>query len=176
MKMILYIALTVAIPACAGSPEDPELRTPAIASMTSELGNQCTIQCNNANVQCNATCERFPRPGCEDKCDQRFLNCMATCGCPFNNEFDRTVFDHATRTVGTLCVGPPFSPGVIYQRYNLFTRTEHVRETLQCDGSISQVVLSSTVSAPQVCFHDDFFPSSLSCPNSQVSLTGICSF
>ena len=140
---------------------------PATSSETSELGNACTVSCNNASTQCFATCDRFPRPNCEENCDTRFSNCMHACGCPFSDTFDSTSFDHADATSTFLCVGPVNSSGVVYQQYNTFQRTDHVQETLQCDGTIVDTVLSSTVTSSGACYHR-LFPD-VSCQPTQIT-------
>jgi hypothetical protein len=172
MKRIACSICLMAAAACASVTGSPE--PPATSSDVSELGNSCSVSCNNARTQCEATCERFPRPNCETSCDQRFSNCMHACGCPFSEESDHVSFDHADPTSTLLCVGPFNARGVYYQQYNTFQRTDHVRDTLQCDGTFTEIVLSSTVSAAGPCFHR-LFPDS-PCPQSQTSATGLCTF
>lgn len=151
MKTGLLSMCLIAVTACSAVADSPE--PAATSSATSELGNSCTVACNDARLRCEATCERFPRPSCEENCDQRFSNCMHVCGCPFNEEFDRVSFDHADATQLFLCVGPIGKQGVSYQRYDLFDRVDHVRDTLQCDGTTTETVVSSTVISAGPCFH-----------------------
>ena len=172
MKTGVLSLCLIAVTACASALESPEPL--ATSSAASELGNGCSVSCNNARAQCEATCERFPRPNCETNCDTRFSNCMHVCGCPFNEEFDRVSFDHADAVNAGLCVGPFNKPGVFYQQYNLFDRTDHVRDTLQCDGTITEAVVSSTVSSAGPCFHR-LFPDS-PCGISNATTTGLCTF
>lgn len=157
MKTALFVMPMILTAACAASGDPPEpTAVGATASVASELTNACTVQCNNAWLQCNATCERFPRPSCEASCDQRLATCDASCGCPSTREFDRVVFDHAIQRPGSTCVGDvQTSTGLQYGHYDKFTRTEHVRETLQCDGSKTQTVLSFVVNGPVPCLHKE---------------------
>jgi hypothetical protein len=173
MKTILLVTWTV-IAACAANPAPPALDEPTTSMATSEVTNACANQCNTASIQCFATCDRFPNPNCESRCDQRFANCMQACGCPFNSEFDRVTFDHAVAVNTFVCIGPLNHAGVYYQQYNEFQRTDHVRETLQCDGLTTQTVLSSTVSPAGPCLVR-LFPD-VSCPISQLPSPGICPF
>jgi hypothetical protein len=171
MKLcVLAMCLTAA--ACATPIETPD--QPATSSETSALGNACSVSCRNASIQCNATCDRFPRPNCEENCDQRFSNCMHVCGCPFTDTFDRVSPDHADATSTFICVGPLNSSGVVYQRYNTFVRTDHIQETLQCDGLTTQTVLSSTVSSAGPCYHR-LFPDQ-TCVLTQTTTAGLCTF
>lgn len=164
-----YVFAIFAITACTTPPAEPEA-----SQATGELGSSCTLQCSNAQLQCEATCERFPRPSCEENCDTRFDNCMHACGCPFTEEIDRTSFDHADATASFLCVGSFPNPGKRYQVYNFFDRTDHVRRTLQCDGSTTETVLSSTVTAAGQCTHK-LFPDQ-TCPQATISPNGLCTF
>lgn len=180
MQTRLFVVCLIAIAACAQGPggssdrESSDRSEPDTSVVSSELGNACTIQCRNANLQCNSVCERFPRPNCEENCDARFLNCMRACGCPFTEEFDRTVGDHADPTNQFICVGDVPRAGLTYQVYNTFIRTEHVRRTLSCDNVTSEVVLSSVVSPSGPCSHR-LFPD-LSCPRSDFFPQSICTF
>lgn len=166
----LAMCLTAAACATPIGTADP----PATSSETSELVTACTVQCNNAWLQCNSVCERFPRPNCEESCDQRLSNCMQACGCPISQESDRVSFDHADPTNTFLCVGPVFGSGVLYQQYNTFQRTDHIRDTLECDGTTTETVVSSTVTSSGTCFHR-LFPD-LSCQPTQSSGAGLCTF
>ena len=180
MQSRLLVVFLIAAAACAQGPGEPTDRessdrsAPETSVVSSELGNACTIQCRNAQLQCDSTCERFPRPSCEENCDARFGNCMRACGCPFTEEFDRTVGDHADPTSQFLCVGDVPKPGLRYQVYNTFTRTEHVRRTLDCEGFTSEVVLSSVVSPSGPCSHR-VFPDQ-SCSRSDFFPQSICTF
>lgn len=169
MRNWIFAIFAIVTTACAAPPAEPEPET-----ATSELGNSCTLQCNNAQLQCESTCERFPRPGCEDSCDTRFINCMHACGCPFTEEFDRTTFDHADATSTFPCAGTFPNPGKRYQAYNLFNRVDHVQRTLQCDGSTTETVLSSSVVAAGQCSHK-LFPDQ-ACSPVTVPLAGLCVF
>ena len=141
MKTCIFAICLVVAGACStATPPDQ----PTTLSDTAALGNACTIQCNNASIQCNATCDRNPRPNCEQSCDQRFLSCMEVCGCPFNQDTFQTSFDHLEATSATVCVGTG-SSGIAYRVYNIFNRTDDVRTTLQCDGTTTSAVVSSTV-------------------------------
>lgn len=170
MNRIAFSMCVMAATACAGVSSSPE--PAATSTEVSELGNGCSVSCNNARAQCEATCERFPRPNCEENCDQRFSNCMHVCGCPFNEESDHVSFDHAEATSTFICVGPFNARGVYYQQYNTFQRIDHVRDTLQCDGTITETLLSSTVSPAGACFHR-LFPDT-ACPLSQTTGAGLC--
>lgn len=77
MKLCV-LAMCLFAAACVTPIETPE--PPATSSDSSEIQNACTVSCNNAWLQCNAVCERFPRPNCEESCDQRLANCLAVCG------------------------------------------------------------------------------------------------
>src|SRR6185503_1761357 len=149
----VFAAACTATPAEPGEPAEPEAAT---ATAVSELGNACTIQCRDAYTRCNAACLRNPNPNCETSCDSRFLNCMRVCGCPFSEEFDRTVFDHSEPTNTIVCVGPPLGNGFSYRKINMFSRTEHVRRTLDCDGLTTETVLSSTVFPSGTCYSSLF--------------------
>jgi len=164
-----------AMVACTETPAPPGDRSePATSTEISALGNACTIQCRNANIQCNSVCLRNPRPNCEENCDTRFLNCMRSCGCPFSEEFDVTSFDHSTPTNTFVCVGPPNRNGFTYQRYDWFGRTDHKRRTLECDGTTTETTLSSTVFFDGPCYRK-LFPDQ-GCTLTQVSVEQICTF
>lgn len=141
MKMCMLAIYLVVAGACSTT---ATLDPPMTSSDTAALGNACTLQCNNASIQCNATCDRNPRPNCEPNCDQRFTNCMQACGCPFNQDTFQTAFDHLEATSATVCVGTG-SSGIAYRVYNIFNRTDDIRTTLQCDGTTTSGVVSSTV-------------------------------
>jgi len=143
MKFCIFAICLVGAGACSTA---TTLDQPTTSSDTAALGNACTIQCNNASIQCNATCDRNPRPNCEQSCDQRLLNCMQACGCPFSQDTFQTTFDHLQATSNTLCVGSG-SSGIAYRVYNIFDRTDDIRTTLQCDGTTTSSVVSSTVAA-----------------------------
>ncbi len=176
MKSKVVVMCVMVLAACATQASEPLVSSeePDPASVESELGNACTLQCGNANLQCNATCERFPRPGCEESCDTRLANCLRSCGCPFTEDFTRVVFDHATATNNFLCVGSFPGAGVAYQVFNLFKRTEQVRRTLQCDNTTTETVLSSVVSPDGSCTHR-LFPDQ-PCGQATTSPTGLCTF
>jgi hypothetical protein len=97
---------------------------------------------------------------------------MHACGCPISQEFDRVSFDHADPTNTFICVGPVFGSGVVYQQYNTFQRTDHIRDTLQCDGTTTETVVSSTVTSSGSCFHR-LFPD-VSCGLTQTTGAGLC--
>jgi hypothetical protein len=168
--LVVLAACAAEVPATAPAPAVE----PATSVATADIGTACTNQCTNAANQCQATCDRFPRPNCEENCDNRFSNCMHACGCPISNEFDQVSLDHTDPTNQFLCVGPINANGLSYQKYNLFQRTDHIRETLQCDGLITQTVLSSTVSSAGPCFHK-LFPNA-PCFPTQSSGVGLCTF
>jgi hypothetical protein len=120
-----------------------------------------------------------PASGSRDRtvkrnCDTRLANCLRACGCPFVEEFDRVTLDHADPTSTLLCVGNIPNPGVLYQVFNTFKRTDHVRQTLQCDSTLTEVVLSSVVSPNGACTHR-LFPDQ-SCFHSTVLPQGLCTF
>lgn len=143
MKTYVFAICLVVAGACSTTAlPDP----PTTSSDTAALGNACTISCNNASIQCNATCDRNPRPNCEQSCDQRLLNCMQACGCPFNEDTFTTTFDHLEATSAIICAGTG-SSGTAYRVYNIFDRTDDVRRTLQCDGTTTSSLVSSTVAA-----------------------------
>jgi hypothetical protein len=146
LALCLLTAAACATPIGAADP-------PATSSETSAIGNACTQNCFNASNQCFATCDRFPRVNCEDNCDQRFTTCMQTCGCPVSTTFDQVSFDHADATSTFLCIGPVNSTGVFYQKYNTFQRTDHIQESVECDGNLVDTVLSSTVTSSGACYH-----------------------
>jgi hypothetical protein len=141
---IIYLAAAAAC-AAAASPDQP-----TTSSSTAALGNACTIQCNNASIQCNAVCDRNPRPNCEENCDQRLSNCMQACGCPFSQDTFQTTFDHLQPTTTTLCVGTGTS-GLAYRVYGMVNRTDDIRTTLQCDGTTTSSVVSSSFTQSGTC-------------------------
>jgi hypothetical protein len=146
MKSRVFAIYLVAAGACATATPDQ----PTTSSNTAALGNACTIQCNSASIQCNATCDRNPRPNCEQNCDQRLANCMQACGCPFSEDTLQTTFDHLESTTTTLCVGTGTS-GLAYRVYSIFNRTDDIRTTLQCDGTTTSGVVSSTITQSGTC-------------------------
>jgi hypothetical protein len=147
MRACGFIICLVTAGACAAT-ATPEPST--TSSSTAALGNACTIQCNNASIQCNAVCDRNPRPNCEDNCDQRFSSCMQACGCPFSQDTFQTTFDHLVPTTTTLCVGTGTS-GVAYRVYGMVNRTDDTRTTLQCDGTTTTSTVSSTFTQSGTC-------------------------
>jgi len=148
MKPTLFAVCLIAIAACAGAPPPDQ---PATSSDTAELGNACTIQCNTASQQCNAVCDRNPRPNCEQNCDTRLTNCMQACGCPFSQDTFQTTFDHLEGGNITTCVGTGFN-GTRYRLYGVFSRIDDIRQTLQCDGTTTSAVVSSTVALTGNCY------------------------
>jgi hypothetical protein len=177
-RYALAISLFAAV-ACTTTPADPgetaapgEAAEPATSTAISELGNLCTIQCRNGYTQCNSACLRNPNPNCETNCDTRFLNCMRVCGCPFSEEFDTFSHDHSEQTNEFLCIGPATGPGFTYRKINMFTRRDHIRRTLGCDGLTTETVVSSTVFLDGPCYRS-LFPAS-SCPFPQVSSNAVC--
>lgn len=174
MKSIVLATCLIATAACTEVTTEPFAPEETASVAVSELGNACTLQCRNAWLQCNATCDRFPRPGCEENCDARLVNCMRVCGCPFVEEFDRVVADHVEATSTFLCVGDFPNPGLVHQVFNLFKRTERVRRTLQCDGAISETVLSAVVSSDGQCASRLFPP--VGCPVGGGLVIPFCGF
>jgi hypothetical protein len=159
----------------SGEPEvSAPVAEPETSSTSASLVNACANQCRNSSNQCFATCDRFPNPFCESRCEQRFANCMQACGCPFSAEFTRITIDHVVPRGIFLCVGPAAAPGFVHQVYDMFQRTERVRETLQCDGLTTEVVLSSTVSPAGTC-NRRLFPD-VPCASSTVPVANICVF
>lgn len=153
MKTACFALFLSLICACATPPEEPRgTEAPPTATRTAALGNACTTQCGSAASQCNATCDRFPRPNCEQNCDARYLNCMTACGCPLSTTYDVTVFDHDVLLSDGLCVGRLNKPGILYREYQHYTRTDHYRETLACDGTTTTTLDSSTLNAPTTCY------------------------
>jgi hypothetical protein len=174
MKTNVLVMCLIVIPACIQGPGEPAARTePATSEAVSALGNTCFFQCRSANVQCNATCERFPRPNCEDTCEQRNQNCVQSCGCPFSEEFDEVAFDHRAPTTTSICLGNVPAPGVRYQVYSIFERIDHIRETLECDYTTTHTVVSSTYVNGQ-CNHR-LLPDE-PCTPSVAFPTGLCTF
>jgi len=150
MKRIILALSLCAVAACTGGAAEPPDRGEPTTLTSSELSNACANQCATAQASCEATCERFPNPNCLPRCDSRFASCMVACGCPFNNDYDVVSFDHVVATSNTVCLGTS-SSGTTNRVYTVYNRTDHMRETLQCDGSTTQTVLSSSVAAAGTC-------------------------
>lgn len=172
MKYNVLVMCLIAIAACAEGSTELRAAEPETSMAVSELGNACTLQCRNGNIQCNATCERFPRPNCEENCDARLLNCMRACGCPFHENFDRVFADHSEPTNTFICVGNRGNLGVRYRVHNLFNRVEHWRRTLQCDGLTTESLVSTEIVFDGTCT-SRIFPE-ISCTPLDTSGEGLC--
>jgi hypothetical protein len=146
----LSLSLCVLAGCASGAPEPGDAGEPTTSAASSALSNTCANQCTATQASCEATCERFPNPNCLPRCDTRFATCMQTCGCPFNHDYDVVSFDHASPTSNTVCIGTS-SSATTNRVYTVYNRTDHMRETLQCDGSTTLTLLSSSVAAGDSC-------------------------
>lgn len=164
MKLYSVIMCLTLIAACttgpAGLPEDTE---PAASSDTSAITNACASQCSLNRAQCEANCNRFPNPFCEPRCDQRFASCMQACGCPFVEEFDRISSAPSVPSNSFICIGPRGGNGLRHRRIDLFVRIDRIRQVMQCDGSVTETVVSSTVASAGSC-HSRVFPDQTCAP------------
>lgn len=153
MKIYSLVMCVVVIAACAtGSGPLPDDTEPAASSDTSEITNGCANTCFSNLAQCEANCNRFPNPFCESRCDQRFANCMQACGCPFVEEFDRISPLPSVPTNTFICVGPSSGSGLRYRKIDTFVRIDRIRQVQQCDGSITETVISSTIGSTGSCY------------------------
>jgi hypothetical protein len=173
MKIYSLVMCVTVLAACTAGPgAQPGDSEVAISSDTSEITNACANQCTTNLAQCEANCNRFPNPFCESRCDQRFANCMRACGCPFVEEFDRISPAPSVPTNTFLCVGPRGGSGFRYRQINTFVRIDRIRQVLQCDGSITETVISSTIGSTGACYI--LVVPEEGCAPTQVSEVGPC--
>ena len=151
MRKYLFVVLVslVATPLWAGDPA-------------------CEEQCNLDYWTCSDTCGPFGGALCEQQCVDAQNACLRTCElCPFIRNYSTTTLLSSQQTGARQCMEDYLDPGdgAWYWQYFIRYRVTNYRETTNCDGSKTTVVLSSYTSSAY-CYNRSPFTNDVCYPYS----------
>ena len=115
----------------------------------------CVQQCGQAQLACESDCvpETFE---CLDYCSGEYDGCVAacpaTCTGPTVRDYNELTPVSFTYLGPTRCYDHPLTHRILWDRGRLQQKITRYRETTQCNGTVTTVVLSTHFPAPLTCW------------------------